>query len=359
MAQEMKGGLPRAVTRKYFSFSGFERDYVGLNQRDGTYLDISGVSGADSITDARGAAFADFDNDGDYDILMTSSPSLMRQRTERPYHLFRNNIGQSSGWLRVALRGTKSGPDAFGAIVRVKTSEGILTKIKSAGHGFMSQSDPRLLFGLGAESEVAWIEVSWPSGLTQKLKAAPRNTSIKIVEGADTFEVVQEPKGALPDPLSEPAMNHLGIVIKPGQSIRDLKVRTRDGAVSTLGAHLSGTKGTIVSFWASWCSSCGRELSQLTRIFREVDATDYAALGVLLDERPDGERLMRFFKRHGVRMKQVNLQPQELGKVFEGKEIAVPLTVIVDGSGTVTRVLPKWDRNVATEISNLVGATLR
>jgi thiol-disulfide isomerase/thioredoxin len=359
MARDMKGGLPEAVGRRGFSFSGFERDYVGLNQRDGTFLNISGVSGADSISDGRGAVFADFDNDGDYDILMTSFPSLMRRRTERPFHLFRNNIGQDSGWLRVSLRGTQSGPDAFGAVVRVKTSEGILTKMKSAGHGFLSQSDPRLLFGLGSAPEVEWIEVNWPSGVKQKFKAPPVDRAILIVEGSDGWTEVNEPKGALPGPLSEKVGNLSDLSVKVGTSISDLRVRAVTGSQGLLSEHLAKEGSTVISFWASWCSSCARELQQLSRLSTSEGAKGFSILGVNLDERPDGRRLQGFLMRNGINFPQVQLAAADLERVFLGGQIGIPLTLVVNAQGTVTQILPAWDRNVGAQLRESLGLSVR
>src|SRR5829696_9950903 len=130
-----------------FSFSGYERDPPYLNLGGKKFTDISGVSGIDSITDGRAGVFADFDNDGDLDVFVTTIQG-------QAHLLFRNNVGQENNWLRVALEGsgkTAGGRDAFGAVVRVKTSQGTLTKIKSGGSGFVSQHDPRLLFGLGGD----------------------------------------------------------------------------------------------------------------------------------------------------------------------------------------------------------------
>ena len=108
---------------KGFSFSGYERDALFLNLQGKKFQDISGVSGIDSITDGRAAVFADFDNDGDYDVFLTT--------IQGPGHLlFRNNVGQDNHWLRIILEGGRDlGRDAFGSVVRLKTSAGTLTKI--------------------------------------------------------------------------------------------------------------------------------------------------------------------------------------------------------------------------------------
>ncbi len=119
-----------------FSFSGFERDKLYLSLGGEKFVDISGLSGLDSVTDGRGAAYGDFDNDGDYDVFLTSLQGQV-------HHLFRNNVGQEGNFVRVALEGRKSGRNAYGSEVRLKTSAGLLTKIKAGGSGFVSQSDSR------------------------------------------------------------------------------------------------------------------------------------------------------------------------------------------------------------------------
>ena len=81
-----------AIFKEGMSFSGYERDYLGMSDRGERLIDISGVSGLDSIGDGRGAAFADFDNDGDTDIVLVS---LQRDGHE----LFRNNVGSDRGFV--------------------------------------------------------------------------------------------------------------------------------------------------------------------------------------------------------------------------------------------------------------------
>ena len=114
-----------AIFKEGFSFSGYERDLLSMNLGDGRFMNISGVSGVDSISDGRGSVFADFDNDGDLDIFLTTAQG-------EAHFLFRNNVGQRNGFLRLELEGTRSGRDAFGTVVRVKTSAGVQTKMSSS-----------------------------------------------------------------------------------------------------------------------------------------------------------------------------------------------------------------------------------
>jgi len=171
-------GTHLALLKRRYSFSGYERDLILLNLGGAKFLDISGLSGADSISDGRGAVYLDYDDDGDLDI-------FLRAMHGPAHFLFRNDAGQVNRWLRVSLTGTRSGRDAFGAVVRVKTSQGILTRLKAGGEGFVSQGDPRLLFGLGNDEGVAWIEIAWPSGLTQRLPGAKAGESLRITEPAE------------------------------------------------------------------------------------------------------------------------------------------------------------------------------
>lgn len=179
--------LDRLMAEQGFSFAGHERDTLFANVAAGRpgarrFIDISGTSGLDSISDGRGAVFADFDNDGDYDLFVTTLQG-------RSHLLFRNNVGQHGRYLRVALEGSAanggSGRDAYGSVVRVRTSQGTLTKVKAGGAGFISQHDPRLLFGLGKDSRASSVEVTWASGKAERFRGNfAANTSVLLREGA-------------------------------------------------------------------------------------------------------------------------------------------------------------------------------
>lgn len=164
-----------AYLKQGFSFSGYERDLLCLNTRDGRFLDVSGASGADSISDGRAAAFLDYDDDGDTDI-------FLRAMHGPAHFLFRNEIGQRRKSVRVEILGTRSGKDAFGTVVRVKTSQGILARMKSGGCGFLAQHDPRLLFGLKDDDRAEWLEVTWPGGRKERLPGPRAGERVRLVE---------------------------------------------------------------------------------------------------------------------------------------------------------------------------------
>jgi len=238
----------RLMLGEGFSFSGYERDPLYLNLGTKKFVDISGVSGIDSITDGRAGVFADFDNDGDLDVFSTVIQG-------QSHLLFRNNVGHESNWLRVSLEGgAKSGRDAFGAVVRVKTSAGTLTKIKDGGSGFISQHDPRLLFGLGRDARAASIEVTWPHGAREAFAGDFRaGQTFVLREGAGRAASIEVARAKLPDPLTRAEAFARGLKITVGQKMPDAPVTGLDGGKATLLGGLTKGRRTLVNVWATWC----------------------------------------------------------------------------------------------------------
>jgi hypothetical protein len=123
----------------------------------------------------RGLATADYDNDGDIDIVTNNSgdyPSLLR-----------NDGGNANHWLTVLLIGTKSNRDGVGASLKL-SSEGV-TQVEQAkgGMSYMSASDPRIHFGLGKKTKIESLQVTWPSGQVDTLKDVPIDQIIAVQEG--------------------------------------------------------------------------------------------------------------------------------------------------------------------------------
>jgi len=125
---------------------------------------------------ARGAAYGDFDNDGDLDLLVTSNNG--------PARLLRNDGGNQNNMLRVRMIGAGSNRDGIGAKVTVKLSNGrALWNIVKTGSSYCSQSELPLTFGLGKADKVASIEVIWPNGRKETIPEINANQSIMIKEG--------------------------------------------------------------------------------------------------------------------------------------------------------------------------------
>ena len=124
---------------------------------------------------ARGAAYADFDNDGDLDIIVTTNNG--------PARLFRNDGGNRNHVLRVQTVGTTSNRDGIGARVEVSVGGARRWQIVKTGSSYASQSELPLTFGLGGASAVDGIRVSWPSGRVDTVGALQANQTVTIQEG--------------------------------------------------------------------------------------------------------------------------------------------------------------------------------
>jgi hypothetical protein len=124
----------------------------------------------------RGAAYADIDNDGDLDVLVTSNNG--------PATLLRNDGGNKNGWLRVRTVGGPSNRDGIGAKVTLTLDGGAKAwGVVHTGSSFASQSELPLTFGLGSGKKVAKVEVVWPSGKVDTLSAVAANQMITVQEG--------------------------------------------------------------------------------------------------------------------------------------------------------------------------------
>ena len=141
------------------------------------FEDVSAALGAAFAKPAvaRGAAYGDYDGDGDPDLLIMANNG--------PARLLRND-GSAHHRLRITLAGTSSNRDGIGASVRVLRDQGgPIVRVVKTGSSYLSQSELPLTFGLGAATKVTGIEVTWPNGKTERLPATTADQSLTIQEG--------------------------------------------------------------------------------------------------------------------------------------------------------------------------------
>ena len=171
------------------SWNGNEHNVLLRNEgvsADGipAFADVGMASATDDISDARGMAFADFDNDGDLDIIVNNNPGDCGKESVAPV-LLKNNVGQSRNWLVLHLEGSESNRDALGAEVRVYSAEFRALRHVHAGAGYASQGDPRLYFGLGTKDVIERISVKWPTGRIQEFSNVNANQILFLKEAMD------------------------------------------------------------------------------------------------------------------------------------------------------------------------------
>jgi enediyne biosynthesis protein E4 len=167
------------------------------NLGDGRFEDVS-AQGGPALADrksSRGAAFGDFDNDGDIDVLvmnMGETPSLLRN--ELPASIGPGRSGGSGHWIQLKLEGAKSNRSAIGALVRIEAAGQIQTKPVLSQSSYLSQNDLRLHFGLGRATRIDRMTVRWPSGLVEEFPGVAADAVLLLVEGSGTSKRQLAPK---------------------------------------------------------------------------------------------------------------------------------------------------------------------
>jgi hypothetical protein len=132
------------------------------NNGDGTFSDISVSAGSGITTPAssRGLAVGDLWNDGRMSVVVSNMNA--------PASLLVNQARTANHWIAIRTVGTKSNRDGIGARITVKVGSRMLVDEVRSGSSYISNSDMRVHFGLGAVAKLDWIEIRWPSGLIER-----------------------------------------------------------------------------------------------------------------------------------------------------------------------------------------------
>jgi hypothetical protein len=133
------------------------------NLGSGQFRDIATEVGSDFAAPkiGRGAAFGDFDNDGDLDVLLTTNNG--------PAYLYRNDVNNGNHSLRLKLRGTKSNRDGIGATIQCHIAGGqVMSRTVKTGGSYLSQCELPATFGLGKQNSAQRVVIAWPSGTTDE-----------------------------------------------------------------------------------------------------------------------------------------------------------------------------------------------
>ena len=160
---------------EFFQSSKYkEPNSIFANQGNGSFQDVSGEVGEDFLVARahRGSAFADFNNDGRMDIVVTSLG-------ERP-ELWENISPENNHWLVVKPVGTVSNRDGIGTVIRIGNQSNIMT----SSVGYASSSHQGVHFGLGKRERIVRIEIRWPSGEVQVLENVKPNQILTVREPA-------------------------------------------------------------------------------------------------------------------------------------------------------------------------------
>jgi len=165
------GGLIHMVPQEHSIFRNLGKGkFADVSATAGPFFDAK--TGVKSV--GRGAAFADYDNDGKMDVFIVNLGG--------PAVLLRNTTAGAGHWIGVHLVGRKSNRDGIGAQVEVVAGGIRQQRERTAGSGYLSQDDGRLHFGLGSATSIDSLTVTWPSGTVQTLNKVAADRVITIEE---------------------------------------------------------------------------------------------------------------------------------------------------------------------------------
>lgn len=165
-------GIPYAQAAKMY-----------MNEGNGIFQDIAAQTGDDLVRPivARGAAYADYDRDGDIDLLVAENAG--------PAHLYRNDL-QEGHFLRVSLKGTKSNRNGIGSqVIALLNGKRMYRRVRS-GSSYLASHERTAIFGLGDATHVDSLWVHWSSGGISRFGRIEGDREVLLVEGLDTLSEI-------------------------------------------------------------------------------------------------------------------------------------------------------------------------
>jgi enediyne biosynthesis protein E4 len=160
--------------------AGITPDFFYLNNNGETFTNISEKAGFTKPTLSNGTAYADFDNDGDLDLVVN--------RIDEPAGVYQNNM-PAKNFLRIQLKGDSANTFGIGAMLYVFAGGTMQLVHQSPVRGFMSSVSHRLHIGLGNHKTVDSLIIIWPNGTSQQLKNISANKQIELVQRNASKEI--------------------------------------------------------------------------------------------------------------------------------------------------------------------------
>jgi Flp pilus assembly protein TadD/peroxiredoxin len=331
------------LIRSDHSWSGHERNTLLSNNHDGTFSDVSGISGLDFPDDSRAFALADLNHDGRLEV-------ILKNRTAPQLRILQNAMAEIGDSICFRLRGTKSNRDGIGASITVQSSAPRQTKYLQAGTGFLSQHSKELFFGLGKSSGPISATVRWPSGLTQTFENIPANHRLSLEEGQSKISVVpfanatSSSKTPAPANLPEQFPATVATWLLDPLAAPDFSLPDSSGATQTL-ASFRG-KPLLLNFWSANLPAALNQLKSLQRVQNEFSAKGLRIACINLDENFSSAQLSFFAAKENLSVLLLLGTPDVAGVyniiyryLFDRRrDLSVPTSLLLDESGSIVKI---------------------
>ena len=334
------------------SFSGKERSHLFLSLGAKQFADVSGISGVDSILDARSFVRWDYDRDGwvDFATINSNAPK---------FEIFRSRLGARSSEApgMIALRfvggGSSSGPagfsnrDGYGARVDVNVGDLRLRREHLAGEGRAAQNSSTMIVGIGRRDAAVEVSVTWPSKNVQRTLDVAEGTLLTVYEDES-----QSPTGAAfvrepyrRSPLPSPA-------VAPAAGSRSLLFGNGDGG--------HGAPLRFYTTMATWCESCAAEIPQLAKLRERFKPDELEMYAIPVDAADTKEKLDGWMSRFSPPYKLVDgVTPDDVARVEQVilEELGhqgTPATLFADAAGNI--VWAQWGPPTVSKVRELLDA---
>jgi Flp pilus assembly protein TadD/peroxiredoxin len=320
------------------SWSGYERNVMFANNRDGTFTEVSGAVGLDFPEDSRSFALADLDHDGRLEV-------ILKNRNAPQLRILHNEMKDLGSSIAFRLRGQKSNRDAIGTAITIEVGALRQTKYLCAGSGFLAQHSKEVFFGVGKPEGPIRATVLWPSGLSQKFDRIPVDHRIEINEGSAEF--VAKPFAATPStwtqggaaPQLEPLPSQVDTWLLEPLKAPEFSLPDLAGSMRAL-TSLRGEFG-LLTFWATTVPLCGDQLRLLQRHARQLQI-----LAVNVDEPTDTQKARSFATQERFSFP-VLFATEEVAGVYNiiyrylfdrRRDLAIPTSFLLDKESMIVKV---------------------
>ena len=332
------------------TWSGFERNVFYLNNRDGTFSDVSGVIGLDCMEDSRTFVLSDFDHDGRQEM-------FLKNRNSPQLRFFKNVMADLAPAIAFRLTGQKSNRDAIGACVTVETELGRQSRWLQAGSGFLAQHSKELFFGLGTANGPVLATIRWPSGLLQKLADLPPNRCVWVEEGMPPSRIepfVKSPgshthmleDSSTPEVLPTSVESWL---LAPVQA-PDFSLRGKGGRLESLSA-LRG-KPVLICFCSASSAGSEDQLKQLAKLNSRREREGLQLLVIDVDAEQGGDE-----RQYSTRFTQnfpILRATQDVIAIYNllfrllfdhHRDLSLPTAFLVDEAGDIVKIYQRISAN--------------
>ena len=320
------------------SWSGYERNVMFANNRDGTFTEVSGAVGLDFPEDSRSFALADLDHDGRLEV-------ILKNRNAPQLRILHNGMTDLGSSIAFRLRGQKSNRDAIGTSITIEVGTLRQTKYLQAGSGFLAQHSKEILFGVGKPEDSIRATLRWPSGVTQKFERIPVDHRIEIDEGSAEF--VAKPFAAAPaawaqagaPPKLEPLPSQIETWLLEPLKAPEFSLPDLTGALHELKNMRGGF--VLLNFWATTAPLCADQLRLLQQHARQVQI-----LAVNVDQATDTHKALSFAAQERFSFP-VLFATEEVAGVYNiiyrylfdrRRDLAIPTSFLLDKEGMIVKV---------------------